>query len=146
MHPDRFIETAQAEQADLVGFSALLSTTVYYQKVTIEEFVKAGHRGKVKILVGGTPTTQEWADECGAEGWGRDAVQLALALVKQPREAWTREQGAGSERRGRRGHGSLENGASLRDAGVPGAIRATCGSMAEMTALQGARRECRNRT
>lgn len=91
VHPDRFIETAQTEQADLVGFSALLSTTVYYQKVTIEEFVKAGHRGKVKILVGGAPTTQEWADECGADGWGRDAVQavkLALALVKEPREAW----------------------------------------------------------
>ena len=52
VHPDRFIETAEAEQADLVGFSALLSTTVYYQKVTIEEFVKAGHREKVKILVG----------------------------------------------------------------------------------------------
>ena len=91
VHPDRFIETAEAEQADLVGFSALLSTTVYYQKVTIEEFVKAGHRDKVKILVGGAPTTQEWADECGADGWGRDAVQavkLALRLVQEPREAW----------------------------------------------------------
>ncbi len=91
VHPDKFIETARAEQADLVGFSALLSTTVYYQKVTIEEFEKAGLRGKVKILVGGAPTTQEWADECGADGWGKDAVaavNLARALVEQPREAW----------------------------------------------------------
>ena len=91
VHPDRFIETAEAEHADLVGFSALLSTTVYYQKVTIEEFIRAGHRDKVKILVGGAPTTQEWADECGADGWGRDAVQavkLALKLVEEPREAW----------------------------------------------------------
>lgn len=58
VHPDRFIEAARREQADLIGFSALLSTTVYYQKVTIEEFEKAGLRGKVKILVGGAPTTQ----------------------------------------------------------------------------------------
>ncbi len=91
VHPDRFIETAQQEQADLVGFSALLSTTVYYQKVTIEEFEKAGHRNKVKILIGGAPTSQDWADECGADGWGKDAVEavkLALRLVEEPREAW----------------------------------------------------------
>ena len=91
IHPDKFIETAEKEKADLVGFSALLSTTVYYQKVTIEEFEKAGHRDKVKILIGGAPTTQEWADECGADGWGRDAVQavkLALEKVKEPRASW----------------------------------------------------------
>ena len=91
VHPDKFIEVARREQADLVGFSALLSTTVYYQKVTIEEFVKAGLRKKVKILVGGAPTTQEWADDCGADGWGKDAVvavRLARELIGQPREAW----------------------------------------------------------
>lgn len=91
VHPDRFIETAMEEKADLVGFSALLSTTVYYQKVTIEEFEKAGHRDKVKILIGGAPTSQEWADECGADGWGKDAVdavKLALKLVQEPRTEW----------------------------------------------------------
>ncbi len=91
VHPDRFIETAQAEKADLVGFSALLSTTVYYQKVTIDAFTEAGHRDKVKILVGGAPTTQEWADECGADGHGIDAiaaVRLAERLVAEPRQAW----------------------------------------------------------
>ncbi len=91
VHPDRFIATALENKADLVGFSALLSTTVYYQKVTIEEFRKAGHRDKVKILIGGAPTSQEWANECGADGWGKDAVEavrLALKLVKEPREAW----------------------------------------------------------
>jgi 5-methyltetrahydrofolate--homocysteine methyltransferase len=90
-HPDKFIDAAKREKADLVGFSALLSTTIYYQKVTIEEFAKAGLRGKVKILVGGAPTSQQWADEIGADGWGRDAmlaVQLAKRLVKEPREAW----------------------------------------------------------
>ena len=91
VHPDRFISTALENKADLVGFSALLSTTVYYQKVTIEEFQKAGHRDKVKILIGGAPTSQEWADSCGADGWGRDAVEavkLALRLVQEPRAAW----------------------------------------------------------
>ncbi len=91
VHPDKFISTALENKADLVGFSALLSTTVYYQKVTIEEFEKAGHRNKVKILIGGAPTSQEWADSCGADGWGRDAVEavkLAMNLVKEPREAW----------------------------------------------------------
>jgi 5-methyltetrahydrofolate--homocysteine methyltransferase len=90
-HPDKFIEAARREKADLVGFSALLSTTIYYQKVTIEEFTKAGLRGKVKILVGGAPTSQQWADEIGADGWGKDAmvaVQLAKRLVNEPREAW----------------------------------------------------------
>jgi len=88
--PDIFIETAEKHNADLVGFSALLSTTVYYQKVTIEEFQKAGHRDKVKILIGGAPTTQDWADECGADGWGKDAVEavsLALRLVQEQRES-----------------------------------------------------------
>ena len=91
VHPDKFIEAASEHQADLVGFSALLSTTVYYQKVTIEEFEKAGHRDKVKIMIGGAPTTQDWADECGADGWGKEAmeaVRLALSLVKEPKEAW----------------------------------------------------------
>lgn len=91
VHPDRFIETAAAEEADFVGFSALLSTTVYYQKVTIEEFEKAGHRDKVHILIGGAPTTPEWAKECGADGWGRDAmeaVKLARSLVTEKRVAW----------------------------------------------------------
>lgn len=91
VHPDRFIETAVAEKADLIGFSALLSTTVYYQKVTIEEFEKAGHRDKVHILIGGAPTSQEWADECGADGWGRDAmeaVKLAKRLMDEKRSPW----------------------------------------------------------
>ena len=91
VHPEKFSETAEAEKADLGGLSALGATTVSYQQVTMEEFQKAGLRDKVHILVGGAPTTQDWADQCGADGWGVDAVQavrLALELVKKPREAW----------------------------------------------------------
>lgn len=91
VHPDKFIATARENKADLVGFSALLSTTVYYQKVTIEEFAKAGDRNRVHILIGGAPTSPEWAQECGADGWGKDAVEavrLALKLVKEQRQTW----------------------------------------------------------
>ena len=91
VHPDKIIEAAREHKADLVGLSALLSTTVYYQKVTIEEFEKAGIRDKVKILIGGAPTTQDWADEIGADGWGRDAklaVDLAKKLVNGSRDNW----------------------------------------------------------
>jgi 5-methyltetrahydrofolate--homocysteine methyltransferase len=91
VHPDKFIAAAREKKADLVGFSALLSTTVYYQKVTIEEFAKAGDRKRVHILIGGAPTSPEWAQECGADGWGKDAVEavrLALKLVKEKRETW----------------------------------------------------------
>ena len=91
VHPDRFIEAAREQKADLIGFSALLSTTVYYQKVTIEELQKAGVRDKIKILIGGAPTTQAWADEIGADGWGKDAIEavkLARTLVGEKREAW----------------------------------------------------------
>jgi 5-methyltetrahydrofolate--homocysteine methyltransferase len=91
VHPDTFIEAAIEHDADLVGVSALLSTTVYYQKVTIDEFKKAKHRDKVKILIGCAPTTQAWADEIGADGWGKDAiaaVRIAKELIEQPRQAW----------------------------------------------------------
>ena len=59
--------------------------------MTIDEFKKAEHRDKVKILIGGAPTTQAWADEIGADGWGKDAiaaVRIAKELIEQPRQAW----------------------------------------------------------
>ncbi len=82
VHPDKFIEAVKTEQPDLVGFSALLSTTVYYQKVTIDELDKAGLRDKVHIMIGGAPTSQEWADECGADTWGQDAME-AVNLARR---------------------------------------------------------------
>lgn len=80
--PEAFIRAAVEENAVIVGMSALLSTTMRYQKVTIDEFVKAGVRGRFRIMVGGAPITQQWATEIGADGYARDAT-AAVAVAKQ---------------------------------------------------------------
>ena len=59
---------------DVVGLSALLSTTMLNQRKFIEVLNAENLRDKVKVIVGGAPTTQEWADEIGADAHGRDAV------------------------------------------------------------------------
>lgn len=84
--PDRFIHAAIEERAVIVGMSALLSTTMRYQQITIDEFVKAGVRGQFKIMVGGAPVTQQWADEIGADGYAKDAteaIRVAKELIPQ---------------------------------------------------------------
>jgi 5-methyltetrahydrofolate--homocysteine methyltransferase len=81
---ERFIHTAVEENAVIVGMSALLSTTMRYQKITIDEFVKAGLRERFRIMVGGAPVTQKWATEIGADGYAKDAtaaVQVAKSLL-----------------------------------------------------------------
>ena len=60
---------------DVVGLSALLSTTMLNQRKFIEVLNAENLRDKVKVIVGGAPTTQEWADEIGADAHGRDAVE-----------------------------------------------------------------------
>jgi len=80
--PEVFIRRAVEEDAVIVGMSALLSTTMRYQKITIDEFVKAGVRDRFKIMVGGAPVRQEWATEIGADGYGRDAT-AAVAVAKK---------------------------------------------------------------
>jgi 5-methyltetrahydrofolate--homocysteine methyltransferase len=73
--PERFVQTAQAERPDLLGMSALLSTTVPMMRATIEAVEAAGIRAQVKILAGGAPVTQALADEIGADGYAADAVE-----------------------------------------------------------------------
>ncbi|MBI5538350.1 MAG: corrinoid protein [Deltaproteobacteria bacterium] len=72
--PERFVEVVSTLKPDLIGMSALLSTTMPMMKNTIEAIRAAGLSGKVKILVGGAPITQAWADEIGADGFAPDAV------------------------------------------------------------------------
>jgi corrinoid protein of di/trimethylamine methyltransferase len=80
----RFVETARAVKADIVGLSALLTTTMVVQRDVIEALEDAGLRPRVKVMVGGAPVTRQWAAEIGAEGYSEDAagaVQVARQLM-----------------------------------------------------------------
>jgi trimethylamine corrinoid protein len=82
----RIIEKAVEVNADLIGTSALLTTTLMEQKKLEEELKKQGLREKFKTMVGGAPATQRWADRIGADAYGEDAadaVNKALALLQK---------------------------------------------------------------
>jgi corrinoid protein of di/trimethylamine methyltransferase len=80
----KFAEKAREVNADIVGVSALLTTTMAGQQNVIEALDDLGLRPKVKVMVGGAPVTREWADKIGADGYSGDAlgaVELAKSLV-----------------------------------------------------------------
>ncbi|ATW27252.1 corrinoid protein [Candidatus Formimonas warabiya] len=82
----KIIEKAVEVDADLIGTSALLTTTLVEQKKLEEELKKHGLRNKFKTMVGGAPATQRWADRIGADAYGEDAadaVNKALALLNE---------------------------------------------------------------
>jgi len=82
--PEKFVEAVKMEKPDLVGLSTLLTTTMPSMEKTIDALVEAGMRGSVKVMIGGAPVTQAYADEIGADGYASDAasaVDLARALV-----------------------------------------------------------------
>lgn len=82
--PDKFIAAVNEKNAGLVAMSALLTTTMNSMKTTVEAIKAAGVRGKVKIMIGGAPVTQKYADEIGADGYSTNAnsaVALARKLV-----------------------------------------------------------------
>ncbi len=72
--PERFVEAVREEKPDLLGMSALLTTTMPMMKTTIEALEEAGVRGQIKVMVGGAPVTQAWAEEIGADGYAPDAA------------------------------------------------------------------------
>jgi 5-methyltetrahydrofolate--homocysteine methyltransferase len=80
--PEKFIEAAQQSNADIVCLSALLTTTMPAMKDTIEAFKGAGLRDKVRIMIGGAPITQQFADAIGADGYAADAAS-AVDKVKE---------------------------------------------------------------
>ena len=85
VHVDRFVESARAENADLVGMSALLTTTMVNMKTVIERLQEAGIRDNVKVIIGGAPVSQAYADQIGADGYATDAatgVDVAKKLLK----------------------------------------------------------------
>jgi 5-methyltetrahydrofolate--homocysteine methyltransferase len=82
--PERFVEAAKQTGAQLVGLSALLSTTLPSMEKTVRAIREFDSEGKVKVIIGGAPVTQAFADSIGADGFGRDApaaVSLARRLV-----------------------------------------------------------------
>ena len=88
--PDEFLAAVEENEAPLMGMSALLTTTMPNMAVTIETFIDEDLRDDVKIMVGGAPVTQEFADEMGADGYGKDAMEcvaLAKRLVAEGVEA-----------------------------------------------------------
>ncbi len=86
--PERFVQAARAAlehfSTPIVAMSALLTTTMVNMKATIAALEEAGLRGKVKVLIGGAPVTQSYAQQIGADGYGEDAsraVGVAKALL-----------------------------------------------------------------
>ncbi|MBA7513029.1 Methionine synthase [subsurface metagenome] len=82
--PEEFCSAVGKGDFDILGMSSLLTTTMPDTVKTIETLKTAGLRDKVKIMVGGAPITQEWADKIGADGYAPDAsaaVKVAMAIV-----------------------------------------------------------------
>jgi 5-methyltetrahydrofolate--homocysteine methyltransferase len=80
--PEKFVEAAKANSADVVAMSALLTTTMPAMKDTIAALEENGLRDKVKVIIGGAPVTQSYADSIGADGYAPDAAS-AVDKVKE---------------------------------------------------------------
>jgi 5-methyltetrahydrofolate--homocysteine methyltransferase len=74
---DAFVEAVKQHEPDLIGMSALLTTTMPSMKATVEALEEAGLRDRVKVLVGGAPVTQTYAEQIGADGFAPDASSAA---------------------------------------------------------------------
>jgi corrinoid protein of di/trimethylamine methyltransferase len=84
---ETFLSVARETGANLIGLSALLTTTMGVQRKVIAALEPAGLRGRVKVMVGGAPVTRQWAEEIGADGYAEDAVgavDLAARLSTLP--------------------------------------------------------------
>jgi methylmalonyl-CoA mutase cobalamin-binding domain/chain len=85
--PERFVAAAREHRADIVGLSALLTTTMTGQRTVIAALTEAGLRPPLKVIVGGAPVTGSWAKDIGADGYSEDAmgaVELAKRLMGAP--------------------------------------------------------------
>lgn len=80
--PQKFLETAEREDADIIALSALMTATMPSQGDVIEFLESKGVRNKYKVIVGGGVVTQEWADEIGADGYGKDAMDATTVARK----------------------------------------------------------------
>ena len=80
--PERFVAAVADKRADIIGLSALLTTTMLQMRSTVQALEHAGVRGSVKVIVGGAPVTQRFADEVGADGY-TDNAAAAVALARR---------------------------------------------------------------
>ena len=80
--PEKFVNAVKEGGYDVLAMSALLTTTMPSMKATIDALKEAGLRDKVKVIIGGAPVTQEYANQIGADGYGEDANQ-AVRVAKQ---------------------------------------------------------------
>ncbi len=83
--PEKFLTAAQEKHANMLCISALLTTTMPMMRQTVQAFEEAGIRDQIKIMVGGAPVTQKFADEIKADGYAADAgsaTRLAKALLQ----------------------------------------------------------------
>lgn len=80
--PERFIEAVQAHGVSIVALSALLTTTMPSMEKTIHALRDAGLRDRVKVMIGGAPVTQKFADQIGADGYSENAGK-AVAVARQ---------------------------------------------------------------
>jgi 5-methyltetrahydrofolate--homocysteine methyltransferase len=82
--PEKFVQAVKDRNANIVCLSALLTVTMPAMKTTMEALKNAGVRDRIKVMIGGAPVTQQYADEIGADGYGENAsvaVNLARRLV-----------------------------------------------------------------
>jgi len=84
--PEQIVASVREENPDLLGLSALLTTTMVAMKETIDSLSQAGLRDKVKVIIGGAPTSPEFAAEIGADGYGADAFH-AQRIVEELQQA-----------------------------------------------------------
>lgn len=75
--PETFVEQVKKHQPDIVGMSALLTTTMRMMEQTVKALAEAGLRDQVKIMIGGAPVTQNFADQIGADGYASNAAAAA---------------------------------------------------------------------
>jgi corrinoid protein of di/trimethylamine methyltransferase len=79
---EEFVVKAREHNADIVALSALLTTTMLHQRDVIDHLAEAGLRDRVKVIVGGSPVTQAWADDIGADGYAEDAAGAVVVSKK----------------------------------------------------------------
>jgi 5-methyltetrahydrofolate--homocysteine methyltransferase len=82
VNPETFVEKVQAEHPDILGLSALLSTTMPAMKATIKALAEAGIRDSVKVMIGGAPVTAKFAEEIGADSYAPDAATAVVEAKK----------------------------------------------------------------